>query len=65
MILNTTNGKKYEAHVLASKPVVKATSVELDYDDVMQLIEMEDPTHLQFIMEAIFMRLVPKGGDAY
>lgn len=61
MIINATDGKKYEAHVFASKPVVKTTSIELDYNDVRQLIEMEDPTHLQFIMEAIFMRLVPKG----
>lgn len=53
MIINTLDGKKYEAHVFASKHVVKATSIELDYDDVMQLIEMEDPTHLQFIMETI------------
>lgn len=61
MILNATDGKKYEAHVFASKPLVRATSIELDYDDVMQLIEMKNPAHLQFIMETIFMRLVPKG----
>lgn len=60
MILNTSDGKKYEARVLASKPVVKATSIELDYDDMRQLIEMNNPTNLQFIMEEMFMRLVPK-----
>lgn len=64
MIINTLDGKKYETRVFASKPVVKATSVELDYDDVRKLLEMKNPTHLQFIMETIFMRLVPKGGDA-